>query len=65
MFLFIRGIKFLVTRDLPHSIMTSSLKSTFDYLKSKRSGHVSVFVTLIEGYLRAANRSISKLKTDS
>ena len=60
-FLFIRVIKCLVTLDLPHSKMTSSLWSWFLFTLIQRDKFKWVCVTLNEGYLRSANRGSNNL----
>ena len=57
-FMFIRVIKFLVTRDLPHSKMTSWLWNWFFLQRDKVKW---MCVTLNEGYLRAAKRGSNNL----
>ena len=60
-FLFIRVIKFLVTLDLPHSKMTSSLLNWLLFTLIQKDKVKWVCVTLNEDYWRAANRGSKKL----
>ena len=59
-FLFIRVIKLLVTRALPHSQKWVPLSET-DFSLFQRDNVKWVYITLIEDYLRPANISSNKL----
>ena len=61
-FVFICVIKFLVTRDLPHSQKwLHHFRIDFFFTLTQRDKVKWVYITLIEVYLRAANRSSNKL----